>query len=137
MSWALTTREEIRRKIGIVAVTFIGVFVVGIAFFSLVGDRDAPFTVAVGLLDALGFAAFAASGACMIATLPFNYRLRDAADRDVGTKRKVGKVVLSNKEFGLDRGEQVAAAKYAAVIPTTLGYMVSNLNLLYIWASSK
>lgn len=133
-SWAPITRNEIRRKIAIVAITFVVVLAIAIVVLGVlgIGSNDAAAQIGVQLLYALAFALLAAGFACVIVSLPLNRRLRDAVDRDLGTIRKVAKVVLSNKKLDLDQSEQVAAAKYAAIIPTTLAFMLSYLILLYL-----
>ncbi|MEZ2390192.1 hypothetical protein AB6813_11700 [bacterium RCC_150] len=132
--WAPITRNEIRRKIAIVAITFAVVFAVAIVVLGVfgVGSNKAALQNGVQPLFALAFALLAAGFACVIVSLPLNRRLRDAVGRDLGTIRKVAKVVLSNKKLDLDQSEQVAAAKYAAVIPTTLSFILSYLTLLYL-----
>ncbi|POH71907.1 hypothetical protein [Arthrobacter glacialis] len=135
LSWAPVTRAEIARKIAIIAITFIVVLIAGILVLGIVrivGNAEESLPVGVHLLFALSFASMGASFAGINSTLPLNAQLRDAAVRDMGTMQKVSKVVLRNKQIDLDENEQIAAAKYAAVIPTTLGFMVSYFALLYI-----
>ncbi|WP_442542520.1 hypothetical protein ACSBOX_11250 [Arthrobacter sp. KN11-1C] len=133
-SWAPITRYEIQRKIAIIAITFVVVFAIAAVVLGVVGvgSHDAASQVGAQPLFALAFALFAAGFACVIVSLPLSRRLRDAVDRDLGTIRKVAKVVLSNKKLDLDQSEQVAAAKYAAIIPTTLSFMLGYLILLYL-----
>lgn len=132
--WAPITRKEIRRKIAIVAVTFVVIFAVALVVLGVLiaGINDGGPRRGVQPLFALEFALLAAGFACVIVSLPLSRRLRDAVGRDLGTIRKVAKVVLSNKRLDLDQGEQIAAAKYAAVIPTTLSFMLAYLILLYL-----
>lgn len=140
LRWAPITRDEIRRKIGIIAITFVVTFIVWIGVLGILtatgvlgNDRnDTVENISVQLLFALGFAFFPASFACVLVSLPLNRRLRDAVDRDLGTIRKISKVVVGNKKIDLDPTEQVAAAKYAAIIPTTLAFMLSYIILLYL-----
>lgn len=132
--WAPITRKEIRRKIAIVAITFVAVFAVALVVLGVLiaGSSGAASHRGVQPLVALAFALLAAGFACVIVSLPLSRRLRDAVGRDLGTIRKVAKVVLSNKKLDLDQSEQVAAAKYAAVIPTALSFMLGYLILLYL-----
>ena len=131
--WAPITRKEIRRKIAVVAITFAVVFALALMVFSaFIDSNKGDSRPGVEALVALAFALLAAGFACVIVSLPLSRRLRDAVGRDLGTIRKVAKVVLSNKKLDLDQSEQVAAAKYAAVIPTTLSFMLGYLILLYL-----
>ncbi|WP_425863836.1 hypothetical protein [Arthrobacter sp. TWP1-1] len=131
-SWAPVTRHEVRKKVAAVCITYFAVFAITAAALAVVRASfdDPDFGVAEQLLGALGFAWMGASAACVIASLSLNRRLKDAVDRDLGTIRKISKVVLQNKEIVLDHGEEVAAAKYAAVGPTVLAFMLAYFILL-------
>ena len=131
-SWALVTRGEIRRKIAIVSVTFVGVFVLAVVVITIFGAGVEARTRTGLLLYGLGFALFAAGFACILVALPLNRRLRDAVGRSLGLQRKVARVVLANKRIDLDESEQAAAMKYAAVAPTVLGFTLAYLVLLYL-----
>lgn len=131
-NWAPIAPGEIRRKIVVVALTFFVVLALGVVVFSLVGaGSDGAFTVGVQALSAAQFALLAAAFACSMVSLPLNRRLQDAVGREFGTVRKVAKVVLGNKKLELDESEQIAAVKYAAIIPTTLAFMLGWIILLY------
>lgn len=137
-TWNPIGREEIRRKILIVAITFAGVLVLGIVGFALLlvalGDsRDRNLSgVGVTLAFATEFAFIAAAMACALVTLPLNRRLREALGRDFGQVRTIGKVVLRQKKLDLDEAGQVAAARYAVIVSITLPFQLAYISLLYL-----
>jgi hypothetical protein len=133
-NWSPISRRDVRRKCVKVAVTFVVALVVAavalIGVFLGIGSKTRSLA---GLLPlAFELALFAAAFACIIVTLPLNRQLRDTVGRDLGTIRKVAKVVLRRKSIPLDESEQVAAAKYAAVISTVLSFTLGYIALLYV-----
>jgi hypothetical protein len=134
LSWVPVTRHEVRKKVAAVCITYFAVFALTAAALTVVRASfdDPDFGIAEQLLVALGFAFMGASAACVIVSLSLNRSLRDAVGRDLGTIRKISKVVLGKKKFVLDQGEEVAAAKYAAVAPTVLAFMLSYFILLVL-----
>lgn len=137
-SWTPISRREVLRKVVAVAITFVVTFVVAMLAIVLIiaailgrGSDRAVSSLGTEALFAVEFACFAAGFVCVLATIPLNRRLRDAVGRDLGTIRKVSKVVLRKKDLHLDQDEQVAAAKLSAIVPTTMTFMFSYLILLY------
>jgi hypothetical protein len=131
-SWAPITRNEIRRKLAVVTITFVAVFAAALIVLAVLSSERSVLQASAQMLYALAFAFLGAGFACIIVSVPLNRRLRDAVGRELGTVRKVSKVVLGRKHLDLNQDEQVAAAKFAAIIPTTLGFMLSYLTLLYL-----
>lgn len=132
--WRPVSRQEVRRKVLIIAVTFVTVFAAGIGVFGVLLSSDSDGASAIGsqIAFAFQFATVSAALASIIVSVPLNRRLRSTVSGDLGTIRKVAKVVLGNKKMELDETELVAAAKYATIIPTVLGFMLSYLTLLYL-----
>lgn len=141
--WNPIGREEIRRKILIVAITFVGGLVLGIVVFTLLlavlgdsRDRNAT-SVGVMLTFAIEFAFIAAAVACILVTLPLNRRLRENLGRDFGRVRQIGKVVLQNKKLDLDQAGQLAAARYAVIVSVTLAFQLAYITLLYLGIATQ
>jgi hypothetical protein len=132
--WRPVGRQEIQRKVLIMTVTFVVVFAVALIAFGalLSNDGDAASNIGSRISFALQSACLATAMAGIIVTVPLNRRLRTTVGGDLGTIRKVAKVVLGDKKLDLDHSEQVAAAKYATIIPTVLAFLLSYTALLYI-----
>lgn len=132
--WQPVTREQIVRKILIVAGTFVVLLLIGVVAFSLLfagvaGADDSP---ASPLLFAFQLAFLGAAVACVVVTLGLNRQLRENVSRDVGELRRIGQVVLRNKPIDLDERQQVAAAKYAVLTSITTPFTIGYLALLYL-----
>jgi|GEM_PF-1499585 len=130
--WRPVSRHEVSRKVLGIAVTFVAVFVVGLVVFGLLGASDGAPSLGDQLTFAFQFATIGAALTAILVSVPLNRRLRSTVGGDFGTIRTVGKVVLGNKKVELDHAGQVAAAKYATIIPTILGFQLSYLTLLYL-----
>ncbi|WP_085367472.1 hypothetical protein [Leifsonia sp. NCR5] len=126
--WMPVGRREIQRKVLIVAGIFVAAYAVGVVAFGALLSPD----IGGALVIALQFASLAAAVACIAFTVPLNRRLRSTVGGDLGTVRKVGRVVLSKKDLDLDPAERVAAAKYAAIVPTVLSFTLGWTTLLYL-----
>ncbi|WP_290474422.1 hypothetical protein [Leifsonia sp. 71-9] len=131
-SWRPVSRHEVSRKVLGIAVTFVAIFIVGLVVFGLLGASDGAPSLGDQLTFAFQFATIGAALTAILVSVPLNRRLRSTVGGDFGTIRTVGKVVLGNKEVELDHAGQVAAAKYATIIPTILGFQLSYLTLLYL-----
>lgn len=132
--WRSVSRHEVRRKVLGIAVTFVAVFIVGLVVFGLVFSDESDRASSLGsqLTFAFQFATIGAALTAILVSVPLNRRLRSTVGGDFGTIRTVGKVVLGNKKVELDHAGQVAAAKYATIIPTILWFQLSYLTLLYL-----
>ncbi|MCX7522953.1 hypothetical protein OSC27_11780 [Microbacterium sp. STN6] len=132
--WSPVTRSEMLRRVAVVAITFVTVLVLGLVVFGLIESGSGHALTRPGTLIsfALQFALLAAAFACIVITVPLNRRLRDAVGGELGTIRKVSKVVLRKRPVHLDEDEQAAAARYAAIIPATLAFTIGYVTLLYV-----
>jgi hypothetical protein len=132
--WTPITRRDIIRKCIKVAITFAVVFVVALILFTVLGNAGSHSISHFGVQLSLAFefGAIAAAFACIVVTLPLNRQIRETVGRDLGTIRKLAKVVLRKKDIPLDENEQVAAAKYAVVIAILLSFTLGYISLLYI-----
>lgn len=132
--WEPISRQGIRKKIAIIAVTFVAVFVVGLVVFGILlnAESQRSSSTATQISFAFQFALLGGAMANMIVAAPLDRQVRAAVGPDLGTVRKVAKVVLSKKNLELDSSERVAAARYATMIPTLLGFMLGYVTLLYV-----
>lgn len=129
-NWAPVGRREVQRKVVIVAVTFVVALVLGLVLFGVVlEDGDG---IGATIVLTVVFAALAGAVAAMIVTVPLNRRLREASGGDLGSMRKLGKVVLNRKPIELDEEERVAAVKYASIMPVILAFSLGWFTLLYL-----
>jgi magnesium-transporting ATPase (P-type) len=128
-AWTPISRGEIVRKIGIVAVTFTVAFVVAVLLLGLFVP-----TLAAGgsVVMAASLASILASVACIVVSLPLNPRIRAAASSDLGRLNRLARVVLRGNELELDQDEQMAAAKYAALLSVTLPFQLGYFLLFYV-----
>lgn len=131
-AWAPVTPDDVRRKTFIVAGTFAISLVIATVTLILAGRPIEPRRVAPMLLLAVGLAFFAASFACSMVTLKLQRRLRGLADNELGQTRKFTKVILGRKPVELDDEEERAAAKFAVLLPTILGFQLASIVLLYV-----
>lgn len=134
LAWQPISREEIRHKVSIVALTFGVTIVVAFALIAVLiavfGAGDA--NVGGLLLLAASFAFLAAGLACIVVSLGWNRRLRELLGNDLGMARDLAKVVLGRKQRQLSEDELGSAAKYAATVPPILAFQLAYLSLLYI-----
>ncbi|MCW4384705.1 hypothetical protein OH146_02840 [Salinibacterium sp. SYSU T00001] len=133
--WSPVSRDEVRRKIAVVAITFgagLVIALVGLAllFFSL-DDADSSDIGAVFVM-ALNFAFLAAAIATLVVSLAWNRRLKHVLGGDLGVGRRMAKVVLRGKDDLLGEGEAPMAARYAATISTILTSQLCFVVLLYL-----
>jgi hypothetical protein len=133
-AWEPISRREIRKKILIVAVTFVAALVVGLVVFGVLLNNESHRSseTATQISYAFQFAAIGAAMANIIVAIPLNRRVRDIVGRDLGVVRTVAKAVLSKKKVELGPSEEVAAARYATIVPTILGFMLGYFTLLFI-----
>ena len=131
-AWRPVSRREIRQKILVIVVTFVGLFVGAAIVLGAFQPDTSSRHIDFGLLLTVELAAIGAAIANIIVAFPLNKQVMTLVGGDLGTVRKVAKVVLANKRIDLDDSERVAAAKYASIIPTVLGFMLGYLTLLYI-----
>jgi hypothetical protein len=128
-SWNPITAPVIARKRRAIAITFVAALVLGLALFVIFGRGSVH---SLPLLTAVAeFAFFAAAIAGIVVTIPLSRQLRDALGRDLGMVRTVSKVVIRKKSIELSEAEQVAAVKYAVIVPTSLSFTLASLALLY------
>ncbi|MCU1421357.1 MAG: hypothetical protein JWN36_1008 [Microbacteriaceae bacterium] len=131
-AWAPITREELRRKIVRVGITFvIALVVAGVGLSLLEAPEDGNFAIAFVASQALEFALFAAAFACIIMSLGIARQLRGLAGGDAGLLRTFGRVVLRGKKVELTESQQEGAAKYAATMRIFLPFQVTYIALLY------
>jgi len=129
--FAAVDARDLRKRILIVAGVFALAVVVGLVVF-LGFLADPADGVATELSLALQFAFLAGGIAALAVTFPLNKRLRETVGSDLGAMRRVSREVLGRKDMQLDPGEQVAAARYAALAPTVLGFSLTYLGMLYL-----
>ncbi|BDZ48718.1 hypothetical protein GCM10025867_09590 [Frondihabitans sucicola] len=130
--WVAIEPTQVRRKIVVVAITFVGVLALGLIGLGVVNDF-APRSLSLSqlLLFALSFACIMAGAVAIFSTLRWNRRLRDVTDRDPSRLRRIAKVVIRKKPIDLEPEDLTAAARYAAVISITMSFQLAYLVLLY------
>lgn len=122
-------RAVLIRKIRLVVIVFLAVLLVGaVVFGALLGGRE----LLVAALFALTFACICAAVVAILSGRSLWMQLRDAANRDLGLVHKLSRVVLKAKDEPLDDEEKQAAARYASIAPTALGFQLGGFALLYI-----
>ncbi|PJJ72802.1 hypothetical protein CLV46_2379 [Diaminobutyricimonas aerilata] len=129
--WTPTGPGAVVRVVRITAITFAAVLLVGVVGAAVLAATVDPDLFGDTVLLAVPLAFFGAGLACALAGLRVSKNLREAAAGDIGTLRKLMRVVLRGKPESLDDTEQVAAARYAAGIPIALGIQLAFLGLLY------
>ncbi|KQO95685.1 hypothetical protein [Leifsonia sp. Leaf264] len=124
---------QIRRKILIIALTFVIAMAAGLVFTTLLALADAGAEPSGRfVLFALQIALLAATFAGIIVARPLNLALRESAGRDLGLVRKLARVVLRGKDIELAPDERVAAVRYAVVARSALGFQLGYTTLLYL-----
>lgn len=126
------SRQEIANKITKVLVTFVIAFAVLLITLVLVPPVIDELKVDGAVLAACGFAFMVDGIACAIVSRSFSQRLRDSVDRDAARLGQLAKVVLRKKKADLAPADQVAAARYAAMMTTVLPFQFATLTLVYI-----
>jgi hypothetical protein len=127
-AWTPVPRAEVMRKVRNAAITLVGTFVVAVVglVFALPGETGGAVRLAAQ------FACFAASFVLIAYSVSLSRRLRDITGRDLGLTITVARVVLRGKPADLDDEGRAVAAKYAAVMPSVLGFQAAYLGLLWV-----
>ncbi|TFV98197.1 hypothetical protein E4M00_09235 [Leifsonia flava] len=124
---------QIRRRILIVALTFVIAMAAGLVVTTLLALAESTSESPGRLvLFALQFAFLAATFAAIIVARPLTLALRESAGRDLGLVRKLARVVLRGQDIALAPDERVAAVRYAVVARTALGFQLGYSTLLYV-----
>lgn len=132
-AWAPISRDQVLRKIVIVAVTFAASFVLLSALFEFLFSRGRGIKDGLGtaLTFGLDFGFIAGAIACIFLTLSLNRQLRATSNGDLGTVRKFGRVVVRGKKDVLSDEERVPAVRYAAILSVSLPFTLAYITLLY------
>ncbi|WP_144016683.1 hypothetical protein [Beutenbergia cavernae] len=123
------TRRVIRRTALTFAITLVVVAAAWIPLTVMTGEEPNDLRLAMALS---GFPFIAASLACSLSALRLNRRVREVTGQDFGRLRAIARVVLKGKDDELDELGQIAAARYAALAPATLGTQLGSVALLYV-----
>ncbi|GAA2754344.1 hypothetical protein [Amnibacterium kyonggiense] len=132
--WTPMSRQEIVRRIVVIAGVFVLVLLVaGIGLSLLTTAVGAPRerTDVPALLFAVEFAFLAAALTCTATALRLQRQVREQVTRDVGMLRRIAKVVARGKRIDLAPDEEVLAARYAAIIAVSLPFTLGFTVLLY------
>lgn len=131
--WVAIEPAAIRKRVVVAALTFVGVMIIGIISLALLnGAVEGKLDLVVVVLYPVTFASLAAGLVCLLSTLGWSRRIRDVTDRDPARLRRVAQVVLRGKKHALDEHDQIAAAKYAAIVSVTMPFQTTYFLLLYV-----
>lgn len=132
--WSPMSREQIVRRIVVIAGVFVLVLVVAGVGLTLLTSAVGTTSERDGfpaLLFAIEFAFLAAALTCTATALRLQRQVREQVTRDVGLLRRIATVVVRGKRLDLRPDEEVLAARYAAVVAVSLPFSLGFTLLLY------